>query len=102
MFIGTYTRKLQRGGWVRFPKDWLPFIGDHRTVFIMPDPDKNKSLLLVMSESLETLAKIVVPIKVTADGRMQIPAPLLAYADIKDTVCFSWNLRTISLSASRR
>ena len=102
MFIGCYTRKVQRGGWLRFPKEWLPFIGDHRLVFIMPDPDKNKSLLLVMSESLETLAKIVVPIKVTADGRMQIPAPLLAYADIKDTVCFSGNLRTISLSASRR
>ena len=116
MFIGCYTRKVQRGGWLRFPKEWLPFIGDHRTVFIMPDPDKNKSLLLVMSddfnrelermkdknvpsESLETLAKIVVQVKVTADGRMQIPAPLLAYADIKDTVCFSGNLRTISLSA---
>ena len=85
----------------------------------MPDPDKNKSLLLVMSddfnrklermkdknmpfESLEALAKIVVQEKVTADGRMQIRAPLLAYADIKDTVSFSGNLRTISLSALRR
>ena len=50
MFVGTYTRKLQRGGWVRFPKDWLTLLGDHRTVFIMPDPDKNKSLLLEMSD----------------------------------------------------
>jgi len=50
VFIGCYTRKVQRGGWLRFPKEWLPFIGDHRTVFIMPDPDKNKSLLLVMSD----------------------------------------------------
>ena len=119
MFVGCYTRKVQRGGWLRFPKEWLPFIGDYRMVFIMPDPDMNKSLLLEMSddfnrkierlkdknvpsESLEALAKIVVQEKVTADGRMQIPAPLLAYADIKDTVCFSGNLRTISLSALRR
>lgn len=116
MFIGCYTRKAQRGGWLRFPKEWLPFIGDHRTVFIMPDPDKNKSLLLVMSddfnrklermkdknmpsESLETLAKIVVQVKVAADGRMRIPAALLAYADIKGTVCFIGSIRTITLSA---
>ena len=115
MFVGTYTRKLQRGGWVRFPKDWLPFIGDHRTVFIMPDPDKNKSLLLVMSddfnrelermkdknvpsESLETLAKIVVQVKVTADGRMQIPARLLAHAGIQDGVCFAGHIRTIAVT----
>ena len=115
MFIGCYTRKVQRGGWLRFPKDWLPFIGDHRTVFIMPDPDKNKSLLLVMSddfnrklermkdknvpsESLETLAKIVVQVKVTADGRMQIPARLLAHAGITGDVCLSGNMRMIALS----
>ncbi len=115
MFIGCYTRKVQRGGWLRFPKEWLPFIGDHRTVFIMPDPDKNKSLLLVVSddfnrelermkdknvpsESLEALAKIVFQVKVTADGRMQIPAKLLVHVGIKDVVCFSGNIRTIALS----
>lgn len=115
MFVGTYTRKVQRGGWVRFPKVWLPFIGDHRTVFIMPDPDKNKSLLLEMSddfnrklermkdknvpsESLETLAKIVVQVKVTADGRMLIPARLLAHAGIQDGVCFAGHIRTIAVT----
>ena len=116
MFVGCYTRKVQRGGWLRFPKEWLPFIGDYRMVFIMPDPDKNKSLLLVMpddfnrilermkdknvpSESLEALAKIVAEVKVTVDGRMRIPATLLAYADIKDTMCFIGSIRTITLSA---
>ena len=26
MFVGCYTRKVQRGGWLRFPKEWLPFM----------------------------------------------------------------------------
>ena len=50
MFVGTYTRKLQRGGWVRFPKDWLTLLGDNREVFILPDPNGRKSLSIAVAD----------------------------------------------------
>ena len=50
MFVGTYTRKLQRGGWVRFPKDWLTLLGDNREVFILPDPNGGKSLSIAVAD----------------------------------------------------
>ena len=50
MFIGCYTRRVQRGGWVRFPKDWLALLGDKREVFIMPDSEGGKSLLIVPAD----------------------------------------------------
>ena len=103
MFVGRYERKVQRGGWLRFPKDWLPFIGDRRSVFVMPDPDKNRSLLVVTSndfnsEHLETRAKCAEKVNVTADGRMQISANLLAYAGIKNEAHFIGSIRTITLT----
>ena len=115
MFVGRYERKVQRGGWLRFPKDWLPLIGDHHSVFVMPDPDKNRSLLVVTSndfnrelermkdmkmpcEHLETLAKCVEKVKVTEDGRMQISANLLAYAGINSVAHFTGSIRTITLT----
>ena len=115
MFIGCYTRKVQRGGWVRFPKDWLALLGDNREIFILPDPEGGKSLLIVAAvefrKELKRMAAVessdggskaiadsAVLVEIAADGRMRIPANFLAHAGIKGMVCFSGNIRTIALS----
>ena len=115
MFVGCYTRKVQRGGWVRFPKDWLALLGDKRDVFIMPDPEGGKSLLIVAadefrkelkrtggsSEEFRTRKAIVDSaelVEIAADGRMQIPARLLAHAGIQDGMCFAGHIRTIAVT----
>lgn len=113
-FIGTYKRKVQRGGWVRFPKDWLTLLGNNR-IFIMPDPKGGKSLLIVPADefnkelkrlssmkapkdALIALGKVIEQVEIAADGRMRISARLLAYAGITGDVSFSGNIRTITLS----
>ena len=115
VFIGTYKRKVLRGGWVRFPKDWLTLLGDNRKVFIMPDPDGGKSLFIVAADEFrkelkrmaavessddgsKAIADSAVLVEIAADGRMRIPANFLAHAGIKGMVCFSGNIRTIALS----
>lgn len=115
MFVGTYTRKVQRGGWVRFPKDWLTLLGDNREVFIIPKPGGGKSLLIVaagdfrkeqrrmaVEESSKgtrmTLANSAEKVEIAADGRMRIPARLLAHAGIQDGVCFAGHIRTIDVT----
>ena len=115
MFVGTYTRKMQRGGWVRFPKDWLTLLGDNREVFILPDPNGRKSLSIAVaddfrkstkrtggsSEEFRTRKAIVdsaEKVEIAADGRMQISARLLAHAGIQDGVCFAGHIRTIAVT----
>ncbi len=114
VFIGTYKRKVQRGGWVRFPKDWLTLLGNNR-IFVMPDPKGGKSLLIVPAvefnkelkrlssmkapkDELIALGKVIEQVEIAADGRMRISAKLLAYAGITGDVSFSGNMRTISLT----
>ena len=114
-FVGTYERKVLRGGWVRFPKDWLTLLGDNREIFILPDPEGGKSLLIVAAvefrKELKRMAAVessdggskaiadsAVLVEIAADGRMRIPANFLAHAGIKGMVCFSGNIRTIALS----
>ena len=109
---------MQRGGWVRFPKDWLTLLGDNREMFIMPDPEGGKSLLIVAADEFRkelkriaavessnggsrSIADSAVLVEIAADGRMRIPAKLLAYAGIKGGVCFSGNIRTAVLSPKR-
>ena len=115
MFIGCYTRKMQRSGWVQFPKDWLTLLGDNREMFIIPDSAGGKSLLIVAADEFRkelkrmaavgssddgsnAIADSAVLVEIAADGRMQIPAKLLVHVGIKDVVCFSGNIRTIALS----
>ena len=115
MFVGCYTRKAQRGWWVRFPKDWLTLLGDNREIFIVPDPEGGKSLLIVAAvefrKELKRMAAVessdggskaiadsAVLVEIATDGRMRIPAKFLAHAGIKGMVCFSGNIRTIALS----
>ena len=112
MFVGTYTRKVQRGGWVRFPKDWLALLGDNREVFIMPAPGGGKSLLIVTAEEFRkelkrmaveespkgtrmTLVDSAILVKIAVDGRMQIPASLFVHAGIQDSACFTGHIRTV-------
>ena len=52
MFVGSCEGKIQRGGWVRFPNDWLTLPGDNRGIFILPDPKGGKSLLIVKTDEL--------------------------------------------------
>ena len=115
VFIGTYKRKVLRGGWVRFPKDWLTLLGDNREIFILPDPEGGKSLLIVPADEFrkelkrmatvrssdvgsKAIADSAVLVEIATDGRMRIPAKFLAHAGIKGLVCFSGNIRTIALS----
>ena len=117
VFVGCYIRKMQRGGWVRFPKDWLTLLGDNnREIFIVPDPEGGKSLLIVAAvefrKELKRMADVessdggskaiadsAVLVEIATDGRMRIPAKFLAHAGIKGMVCFSGNIRTIALSS---
>lgn len=116
MFIGCYTRKVQRGGWVRFPKDWLLQLGNGREVFIMPGPSADRPLVIfpaaefnrklkrlstmkVPDETLIALGNAVEQVKIAADGRMRISARMLAYAGIRDGVCFSGGTRKITVTA---
>ena len=115
MFVGCYTRKVQRGRWVRFPKDWLALLGDKRDVFIMPDLEGGKSLLIVAADDLrkelkrtlaaessygdnKAIADSAILMKIASDGRMQIPARLLAHAGIQDGMCFAGHIRTIAVT----
>ena len=115
MFVGTYRRKVQRGGWVRFPKDWLPLLGADREVFIIPEPGGGKSLLIVAADAFRkelkrmaaeessdgacrALAESAEKVEIAADGRMRIPASLLACAGIHDSVCFAGHIRTIAVT----
>ena len=117
MFVGTYTRKLQRGGWVRFPKDWLTLLGDNREVFILPDPNGRKSLSIAVADDFRKELKrteesskgtrtrrafvdSAEKVEIAADGRMQIPARLLAHAGIQDGMCFAGHIRTIAVTPS--
>lgn len=114
-FVGTYERKVLRGGWVRFPKDWLTLLGDNREIFILPDPEGGKSLLIVPAvefnkelkrlssmkvpdDTLTVLGSVIEQVGIAADGRMRISAKLLAHAGITSDVYFSGNIRTIALS----
>ena len=103
MFVGTYVRKVQHGGWVRFPKDWLPYIGGSRSVFIMLNPKNSISLLVVTAEDYRNAKKHppATLVKIAADGRVRIPKELLAHAGIEGTAYFTGIIRTISMSASR-
>lgn len=116
LFVGCYIRKVQRGGWVRFPKDWLALLGDKREMFIMPDPEGGKSLLIVPADEFrkelkrtpatessddggnKAIVDSAILMKIASDGCMQIPAKLLANAGIMGDVCFSGNMRMIALS----
>ena len=115
LFVGCYTRKVQRGGWVRFPKDWLALLGDKRDVFIMPDLEGGKSLLIAATDEFRremkrmsaaespdgdsnAIADSAVLVEIAADGRLQIPAKLLAHAGIQDSVCFAGRIRTIAVT----
>ena len=115
LFVGCYTRKVQRGRWVRFPKDWLALLGDKRDVFIMPDSEGGKSLLIVPADEFRkelkrmstvessdggsnTIADSAILMRIAADGRMQIPTKLLADAGVMGDVCLSGNMRMIALS----
>ena len=115
MFVGCYTRKVQRGRWVRFPKDWLTLLGDKREVFIMPDSEGGKSLLIVPADEFrkelkrmsaaessygdnKAIADSAILMKIASDGRMQIPTTLLAHAGIQDCVCFAGRIRTIAVT----
>jgi len=120
VFVGEFTRKVQRGGWVRFPKDWLTLLGDSREVFISPDPGGGKSLSIVAADDFRkelkrmsvkessngacrALAEFATLVKIAAYGRMRIPASLLVHAGIQDGVCFAGNVRTIVVTqVSRR
>ena len=120
VFVGEFTRKVQRGGWVRFPKVWLTLLGEDREVFILPDPNGGKSLSIVTADDFRKelkrmaveessegayrpLAESATPVKIAADGRMRIPAGLLAHAGMYDAVCFMSNIRTIAVTqASHR
>ena len=99
MFIGCYTRKVQRGGWLRFPKDWLMQLSDGLEVFIRPGPSADRPLVIfpaaefnrklkrlstmkVPDETLIALGNAVEQVKIAADGRMRISARMLAYAGI--------------------
>ena len=116
MFIGCYTRKVQRGGWLRVPKDWLMQLGDGLEVFIMPGPFADRPLVIfpaaefnrklkrlstmkVPDETLIALGNAVEQVKIAADGRMRISARMLAYAGIRDGVCFSGEARKIIVTA---
>ncbi len=105
VFDGEFTRNVQRGGWVRFPKAWLAQLEADREVFIMPDPTVARSLLIVSAEEfnkklkrlstmkvstdvLNVIGDNVEQVKIAADGRMRIPARMLAHAGIRGSVCF--------------
>lgn len=118
MFVGKYTRKVQRGGWLRFPKDWLPMVGDKRMIYVMLRPDKGKSLILITQDDVDraverirgmewseetkklvlTLGICMEQVKISADGRMQISTSFLAYAGIKNEAHFWGNAKTIILT----
>ncbi len=101
MFVGTYTRKLQSGGWVNFPNDWLALLGEGREVFIMPDPANPKMLLVVTADEYRKAkdVRLATLVKISDDGRLRIPADLLSQAKIGETACFAGRIRMISVTA---
>ena len=98
MFVGKHKRTVQRGGWLRFPKEWLPFLDDRRAVVAMPNPNNGKSVMLVpLDDHNRELERNTERLAITADGWVQIPASLLAYAGIKDVAELSGVVRAIEL-----
>ena len=118
VFVGEYMRKVQRGGWVRFPKDWLMRLGNDREVYIMPCPFAGRPLMIfsawefntklkrlsvknVPDKTLIVLGNVTERVKISADGRMRIPARLLAHARISDGVRFSGKIRMMAVTAAK-
>ena len=103
VFVGQYRRVVDTQGRVRFPADWLSMLDDGCEFFVLPNPNKTKSLLLVLAKDYRKARTPppATPIKVLADGRIRITKELLDYAGIKAQVLFMGALRTIKLTSPR-
>jgi len=102
-FAGQFRRVLDAQGRVRFPAEWRSIMSEDRELFVMANPDKTKSLLVVTAEEYRKAKKHppATLVKIAADGRVRIPKELLAHAGIEGTAYFTGIIRTISMSASR-
>lgn len=102
-FAGQFRRVVDAQGRVRFPAEWRSIMSGDRELFVMANPDKTKSLLVVTAEDYRNAKKHppTTLVKIAADGRVRIPKELLAHAGIKGTAYFTGIIRTISVSASR-
>ena len=102
-FAGQFRRVVDAQGRVRFPAEWRSIMSGDRELFVMANPDKTKSLLVVTAEDYRNAKKHppATLVKIAADGRVRIPKELLAHAGIEGTAYFTGIIRTISMSASR-
>ena len=102
-FAGQFRRVVDAQGRVRFPAEWRSIMSGDRELFVMANPDKTKSLLVVTAEDYRNAKKHppATLVKIAADGRVRIPKELLAHAGIEGTAYFTGIIRTISVSASR-
>ena len=102
VFVGQYRRVVDAQGRVRFPADWLSMLDDDGEFFVLPNPDRTKSLLLVRANDYrkERTPPPATPIKILADNRIRIPKELLDHAGIKSQALFTGTLRTIKLTCS--
>ena len=102
-FAGQFRRVVDAQGRVRFPAEWRSTMGGDRELFVMANPDKTKSLLVVTAEEYRKVKNppSATLVRVAADGHVRVPKELLAHAGIEGTAYFTGIIRTISVSASR-
>ena len=102
-FAGQFRRVVDAQCRVRLPAEWRSIMSEDRELFVMANPDKTKSLLVVTAEDYRNAKKHPPAplVKIAADGRVRIPKELLAHAGIEGTAYFTGIIRTISVSASR-
>jgi len=102
-FAGQFRRVVDAQCRVRLPAEWRSIMSEDRELFVMANPDKTKSLLVVTAEDYRNAKKHppATLVKIAADGRVRIPKELLAHAGIEGTAYFTGIIRTISVSASR-
>ena len=102
-FAGQFCRVVDAQCRVRLPAEWRSIMSGDRELFVMANPDKTKSLLVVTAEEYRKAKKHspATLVKIAADGRVRIPKELLAHAGIEGTAYFTGIIRTISMSASR-
>lgn len=100
MFVGTYSRKVLRGGAVRLPKAWLSEMGSLSSLYVVPDPDTEELCLVPPFEA--GLPETAVLCEIDGRGALRLPAAILDRIGAGDPVVLRGAIRMIKVCAARR
>lgn len=108
-YLGEYETPVGADGKILFPDDWRELKSSEKRLYVMPNIDGSKSVLIVPSDryrldkqELEPAIKNKEFVKYTRldkNGCLRIPDGLREYAGIREWVVFQGQFRYIKLVA---